>query len=246
MKIKAKHYRDLVISKDQVARMSETVLKLYGWAQESRFSGLLTLEDQCHREQNEFLAIHLQDICDGMEPELLERKMQNHTKADNLAGYERISRVIEIEGLRYIQSGLNPRQMLGFLYAYLPPLVRRKVNLQLTSRADPAYEPPIVALQKICGAETCEDYQRVTVKEYIQLHRSYRQYTISRCDSQVLARVLFEGPRNFRRSVMLRMRDDRIIHVLDSFHNLSLEQVRKSKAAAHLIFQQEMGRWLKT
>jgi|JI10StandDraft_1071094.scaffolds.fasta_scaffold01502_24 hypothetical protein len=244
MKIKAKHYRNLTFSREQASELAKRFLKLCAWAQEARVNGFLSLEDQCHREQNEFLAIHLQDICDGMEPELLKRKMKNHTKADALKGVERIARVIEIEGLLYIQAGINPRQMLGFLYAYLPPMARRIVNLRLESLADPAYPSLRTVLLSECSIATSEPYQIATLRDYVRLHRGYRRDVIASSDSQVLARVLFESPRRFRQSIVSRLREDRIEQILNLFHNIPGEQIRESKAAAHLIFQQEMARWL--
>jgi hypothetical protein len=245
MKVKAKHYRDLTFSQEQAFELANRLLKLYAWAQEARVKGFLSLEEECHREQNEFLAIHLQDICDGMEPELLKRKMKNYTNADALKGIERIARIIEMEGLLYIQAGRNPRQMLGFLYAYLPPLARRKVNLRLESLADPAYLSPRAELLRACSIETSEAFQIVTLRDYVRLKRGYRRLAITNSDSQVLARVLFESPRRFRQSIVLRLRENRIAEILNLLHSIPVEQIRESKAAAHLLFQQEMKRWLK-
>lgn len=241
IKIKARHYRNLVITQQVTERFAKTVAKIFHWMDESRREGLLSLEDQCEVEENEFLATHLQDILDGTAPSLVRLKMQVYTRADTLSGIDLIVRAMEMHGLLLLQEGVNPHVMCEALVAYVPREARRRVAAKLPSFIASGGLPPLDQIYATSNALTSPEITR-TIDLYRTLDRTDRFYLLLATDRQILARVLYGAPKAFQRYVLWSMPMRRQWLILYELHNLTEKFTSDTLSAAHAIIREEIMR----
>jgi len=242
MKIKAKHYRNLVITQQVIERFAKTIAKMFRWMDESRREGLLSLEDQCEVEENEFLAAHLQDILDGTDPSILKVKMQAYTRADGLSGIDLVLRAMEMNGLLFLQEGVNPHVMCEALMAYVPGEARRRVATKLPTIIDPGDLPPAARIYSTANESTSPEVTR-TIDLYRTLGRTDRFYLLRATDRQVITRVLYQAPKAFQRFVLRSMPIRKHWLVSYELANLMESFATETLGAAHAIFREEILRY---
>ena len=103
--------KDIFSEEDKRRSLSdiETIVRLSDTA---RSEGILALEEYVEDEEIDvFLGEGIKLIVDGTDPRLVERILKNFIKAGNYKGYEKLSRLIKLEGLLATQMGVEPRVM---------------------------------------------------------------------------------------------------------------------------------------
>lgn len=239
IKIEATHYRNLVITSQVTKRFASTIGKMFRWMDEARREGLLSLEDQCEVEENEFLAAHLQDIVDGTDPSIVRGKMLAYTRADGLSGIDLIVRAMEMQGLLLLQEGVNPHVMCRTLLAYVPGEARRWVESKLPSLIISGERSVLEQVHATANRMASPEVTR-TIDLYRTLNRTERFCLLLHTDRQVLARVLYGAPKYFQRYVLWSMPTRRHWLILYELENLKEKFTSDTLVAAHAIFREEI------
>jgi hypothetical protein len=240
MKLKAKDYQNLQFDSKAEAVLANKMAKLIAYADQSRQRGILVLEAEAMREEDLFISHHLRDMCDSTEPKKLIKKMRTWTRADNLSGINRIIRAIEIQALKDIQSGENPRRMANHLIAYVPPKARAAVEHKLADLLEPDTKSTRLEFNALYSSEKPTALVKETIRRYLITHHHYRQVALEASDRQVIAGLLYRAPRRFQNSVSARLPLMRLDSIFDYMERMGAVRLEAMQPGCHEIFRFEL------
>jgi len=109
-----------------------------------RSEGILALENRFETHKNFFLRLLLQQITDGVYPELVKSMATTLIDAENHVGTALLERRIIADGVTMIQAGENPRIIEIKLLCHLGEdyLLERGI-------ANPSYKPPLITFENL-------------------------------------------------------------------------------------------------
>jgi flagellar motor component MotA len=89
--------------------------------------GLMSLDKHLSEEHNWFLKIGVELICNAIPPDVTQKILMNLINADNYTGGELLEKILVVEGVLYMQQGINVEMiesvllsMLGYKYYKQP------------------------------------------------------------------------------------------------------------------------------
>lgn len=140
----------LQCSREEKLQCMETLKKLYKYARMARMEGLLALEAIAETETNLFLRDGILLIVNSYEPEKVRAALMATVLADNFQGGAFLDQILVMEGVRLIQDGINPANLLNLLSGWFGSDFRQEYHemaYQLAreaarNRAFPVPQPP--------------------------------------------------------------------------------------------------------
>lgn len=94
----------------------ETIVEL---ANLTRREGVLALEKYAYEREDDFFKFMLLLICDGTDPRKVEDMGKTLIESGGHSGTALLSRMLQLEGVLMVQTGMNPRIITAMLQCML-------------------------------------------------------------------------------------------------------------------------------
>jgi len=97
---------------------AEAVILVLNLALKSARQGLLSLEDDLESFESQFFRKALKLVLDGTDPEIVGDSLRINILAGNYSGKDLLERCIYFEGVKMIQSGRTPKEIMQILFSF--------------------------------------------------------------------------------------------------------------------------------